>query len=178
MPNILAANRRTGSLDDWRVVSRPSPCSQPRATPSIAFFCGTIRCVRKNGAHRQRSALSAPSPTSCGRWTSRAPKDGRSRARYLDQIGRRQPEIWNQVAGHIQMRQPKDYDKAVSLLTDLHVLAVRRGQTVGFQTELEKIRQVHALGGSAAGQFLLRARKQVDKPASWAVAVPHFSKAL
>jgi aminoglycoside N3'-acetyltransferase len=48
-------------------------------------------------------------------------------------------EFWQ----HIQMRQPKDYDKAVSLLTDLHDLAVRRCQMVGFHTELEKIRQVH-----------------------------------
>jgi len=53
------------------------------------------------------------------------------------------------------MRQPKDYDKAVSLLTDLHDLAVRRGQTVGFQTELEKIRQVHA----AKESFLRRLTK-------------------
>ena len=74
----------------------------------------------------------------------RRAQDEANRARYLDQIGRRQPEIWNQVATHIQMRQPKNYDKAVSLLTDLHDLAVRRGQTVGFQTELEKIRQIHA----------------------------------
>ena len=82
-------------------------------------------------------------------------EDEANRARYLDQVGRRQPEIWNQVATHIQMRQPKDYDKAVSLLTDLHDLAVRRGQTVGFQTELEKIRQVHA----AKESFLRRLAK-------------------
>jgi hypothetical protein len=74
----------------------------------------------------------------------RRAKDEASRTRYLDQLGRRQPEIWRQVAAHIQTRQPKDYDKAVSLLSDLHDLAVRRGQTAGFQTELEKIRQVHA----------------------------------
>jgi uncharacterized Zn finger protein len=59
-------------------------------------------------------------------------------------LGRRQPEIWRQVAAHIQTRQPRDYDKAVSLLSDLHDLAVRRGQTAGFQTALAKIRQVHA----------------------------------
>jgi hypothetical protein len=82
-------------------------------------------------------------------------EDEANRARYVDQIGRRQPEIWNQVAAHIHMRQPKGYDKAVSLLTDLHDLAVRRGQTVGFQTELEKIRQVHA----AKESFLRRLAK-------------------
>ena len=85
----------------------------------------------------------------------RRAEDEASRTRYLDQLGRRQPEIWKQVATHIQLRQPKDYDKAVSLLTDLHDLAVRRGQTLGFQTELEKIREVHA----AKESFLRRLAK-------------------
>ncbi len=85
----------------------------------------------------------------------RRAQDEANRARYLDQIGRRHPEIWNQVAAHIQTRQPKDYDRAVSLLTDLHDHAVRRGQTAGFQTALEKIRQVHA----AKESFLRRLAK-------------------
>ncbi|MGA7322087.1 MAG: hypothetical protein WBW98_16385, partial [Candidatus Sulfotelmatobacter sp.] len=67
----------------------------------------------------------------------RRAEDEAIRTRYLDQLGRRQPEIWKRLATHIQMRQPKDYDKAVSLLTDLHDLAVRRGQTLGCQTELD-----------------------------------------
>ena len=64
-------------------------------------------------------------------------------------------EIWKQVAAHVQTRQTKDYDRAVSLLTDLHDLAVCRGQTAGFQTALEKIRQVHA----AKESFLRRLAK-------------------
>jgi hypothetical protein len=64
-------------------------------------------------------------------------------------------KIWNQVAAHIQTRQPKDYDRAVSLLADLHDHAVRGGQTAGFQTTLEKIRQVHA----AKESFLRRLAK-------------------
>jgi len=85
----------------------------------------------------------------------RSAEDLANRTRYLDQLGRRQLEIWKQVAAHIQTRQPKDYDRAVSLLTDLHDLSVRRGQTAGFQTALEKIRQVHA----AKESFLRRLAK-------------------
>jgi hypothetical protein len=85
----------------------------------------------------------------------RTAEDLANRARYLDQLGRRQLEIWKQVAAHVQTRQPKDYDRAVSLLTDLHDLAVCRGQTAGFQTALEKIRQVHA----AKESFLRRLAK-------------------
>jgi hypothetical protein len=40
----------------------------------------------------------------------------------------------------------------IEFLTDLHDLAVWRGQTAEFQTALEKIRQVHA----AKGSFLRR----------------------
>ena len=82
----------------------------------------------------------------------RKEEDLANRARYLDQLGRRQLEIWKQVAAHVQTRQPKDYDRAVSLLTDLHDLAVWRGQTAEFQAALEKIRQIHA----AKGSFLRR----------------------
>jgi hypothetical protein len=85
----------------------------------------------------------------------RRAEDLANRARYLDQLGRRQAEIWKQVAAHVQTRQPKDYDRAVSLLIDLHDLAVSRGRTAGFQTALEKIRQVHA----AKESFLRRLAK-------------------
>jgi hypothetical protein len=74
----------------------------------------------------------------------RRAEDEANRARYLDQLGRREPEIWEQVAVHILKRQPKDYARAVGLLTDLHDLAVRRGKRAKFQMELEKIRQTHA----------------------------------
>ena len=67
-----------------------------------------------------------------------------SRTRYLDQLSRREPEIWEEVAVHILKRQPNEYARAVGLLTDLHDLAVRRGKRAKFQMELEKIRQTHA----------------------------------
>src|SRR6267378_1394725 len=82
-------------------------------------------------------------------------EDLANRARYLEQLGRRQLEIWKQVAAHIQTRQPKDYERAVSLLADLHDLAVSRGRTDGFQRALVKIRQVHA----AKGSFMRRLAK-------------------
>ncbi|HET6179037.1 MAG TPA: hypothetical protein VFE61_19060 [Candidatus Sulfotelmatobacter sp.] len=87
--------------------------------------------------------------------TRRKAEDEANRTRYLDQLGRREPEIWKQVAVHILKRQPNDYAKAVGLLTDLHELAVRRGKMAIFQTELESIRQTHA----AKESFLRRLAK-------------------
>ena len=85
----------------------------------------------------------------------RKAEDEASRARYLDQLGRREPKIWEQVAVHILKRQPNDYARAVGLLTDLHDLAVRRGKRAKFQMELEQIRQTHA----AKESFLRRLAK-------------------
>ena len=58
----------------------------------------------------------------------RRAEDEASRTRYLDQLSRREPEIWKEVAVHILKRQPNEYARAVGLLTDLHDLAVRRGR--------------------------------------------------
>src|ERR1022692_556041 len=57
---------------------------------------------------------------------------------YLDQLEKRRETTWNQIAAHIQKRQPNEYDTAVSLLVDLHDLAVRKQQVSEFQSGLEK----------------------------------------
>ena len=87
--------------------------------------------------------------------TRRKAEDEANRTRYLDQLGRREPEIWEQVAVHILKRQPNEYAKAIGLLTDLHDLSVRRGKRAIFQRQLEKIRQTHA----AKESFLRRLDK-------------------
>jgi len=55
-----------------------------------------------------------------------------NRARHLEQLKHRAGATWNQIAAHIQKRQPNEYDKAVTLLTDLRDLAVRQGQMTAF----------------------------------------------
>lgn len=74
------------------------------------------------------------------------------RVRYLDELAKREQATWHQVAMHIQKRQPKEYDKAVRLLTDLRDLAVRQDREPKFQALLEKLRATH----SAKASFLDR----------------------
>jgi hypothetical protein len=85
----------------------------------------------------------------------RKAEDEARRAGYLDQLGKREAAAWNQIAAHIQERQPNEYDKAVTLLTDLRDVAVRRGRVPAFQSALEKLRQEH----SAKVSFLRRLAK-------------------
>jgi hypothetical protein len=87
--------------------------------------------------------------------TRRKAEEETNRARYLDQLGKREGETWNQVGAHIVKRQPNEYDKAVSLLTDLRDLAVRQGQAAAFQSALRELRREHA----AKGSFLRRLEK-------------------
>jgi hypothetical protein len=56
---------------------------------------------------------------------------------------------------NIQQRQPKDYERAVILLMDLHDLAVRQEDETGFQLTMEELRKTHA----AKGAFLRRLAK-------------------
>jgi len=82
-------------------------------------------------------------------------KDEADRTQYLNHLAKREDAVWSQVAAHIQKRQPKEYDRAVILLTDLRDLAVRRGHESVFQSALAKLRKTHA----AKDTFLRRLTK-------------------
>jgi hypothetical protein len=63
---------------------------------------------------------------------------------YLDHLAKRENTVWKQVEAYIEKRQPKDYDRAVLLLADLHDLAVRQEDETGFQLTMEELRKTHA----------------------------------
>ena len=65
------------------------------------------------------------------------------RAKHLDKIAGREPELWNEVENLILTKQPKSYDSAVGLLVDLRDLAARKGKTNEFQARLDAIRVAH-----------------------------------
>jgi hypothetical protein len=82
-------------------------------------------------------------------------KDEADRAVYLEGLAKREKAVWKQVEAYIQQRQPKDYERAVILLMDLHDLAVRQEDETGFQLTMEELRKTHA----AKGAFLRRLAK-------------------
>jgi hypothetical protein len=71
-------------------------------------------------------------------------KEEADRALFLDHLAKRENAVWKQVEAYIQKRQPKDYDRAVVLLVDLHDLAVRQGDETGFQLTMEELRKAHS----------------------------------
>jgi len=82
-------------------------------------------------------------------------KDAANRIEYLKQLAKRTNTVCKQVESYIQKRQPKDYDRAVILLTDLRDLALLQGSESGFQAVLENLRKTHA----AKETFLRRLAK-------------------
>jgi hypothetical protein len=82
-------------------------------------------------------------------------KEEADRAVYLEGLAKREKAVWKQVKAFIQRRQPKDYERAVILLVDLHDLALRQGDETGFQLTMEELCKTHATKGA----FLRRLAK-------------------
>jgi hypothetical protein len=78
-----------------------------------------------------------------------------ARAKHLDEIARREPELWARIDSLIATKQPNRYAEAVTLLLDLRDLAQRDGNERKFRMELEAICTAHARKPA----FLERLRK-------------------
>jgi hypothetical protein len=63
-----------------------------------------------------------------------------ARAKHLDEIAGKEPELWNQIETLIATKQPKNYDRAVELLVDLRDLAARKGKKEDFGSRLDALR--------------------------------------
>ena len=102
--------------------------------------------VRAEERERQLSAERA------AKAAQKKAREEAERAKYLDDLAKREGTVWKQVAALVEERKPKDYDRAILLLTDLHDLAIRRGREFAFDAALEKLRTAH----SSKSSFLRR----------------------
>jgi hypothetical protein len=57
----------------------------------------------------------------------RKAEDEANRASYLDQLGNREEATRNQIAAHIQKRQPDEYEKAMTPLIDCEMSRYGKG---------------------------------------------------
>jgi len=81
-------------------------------------------------------------------------KAAKARARYLDELARREQATWQKVEMLIQAKQPKKYDLAVTLLVDLRDLAARSKTDAKFQAALVTLRKCHVAKPSFLGRLL------------------------
>jgi FtsZ-interacting cell division protein YlmF len=67
-----------------------------------------------------------------------------ARAKHLDEIAGRQPQLWAQIDSLIATTKPKSYEQVISLLTDLRDLSQRVKKNNEFQRRVEAICAAHA----------------------------------
>jgi len=111
---------------------------------------GLLAAAREIGSQKARLAAER-------RAAERARQEqeaAKARARYLDELARREHAAWQKVEMIIQTKQPKKYDMAVSLLVDLRDLAARSRADAEFQTNLVTLRKSHAAKPSFLSRLL------------------------
>lgn len=76
-----------------------------------------------------------------------------ARAKYLDELVRREPATWREVEQLIATKRPKDYDRAVALLVDLRDVAERSGRTEEVAQRIRLLRERHSNKPSLLKRF-------------------------
>lgn len=66
-----------------------------------------------------------------------------ARNRYLDALSSREAKAWKDVDALIKLKQPKKYDEAVQLLTDLREIGVREGRENEVLSRIRQLRDSH-----------------------------------
>lgn len=65
------------------------------------------------------------------------------REKYLNELAKREDQVWKQIDEFIDTKRPSDYDSAVQLLVDLRDLGIKKGKKKSFLERLEGIREKH-----------------------------------
>ena len=65
-------------------------------------------------------------------------------AAHLNSLVGKEEQVWRTIEETIAKRQPKEYDRAVELLTDLRDLAARTGNTEAVTQKIRQLRERHA----------------------------------
>jgi hypothetical protein len=74
-------------------------------------------------------------------------------ARHLDELATRQEAAWKRADALIETKNPRDYDTAVTLLSDLRALAERQGDKATFTSRFLSLREQHQRKPSLQERF-------------------------
>ena len=67
-----------------------------------------------------------------------------ARDRYLAVLAKRVPQAWQRIDALIATKRPRDYEAAVTLLSDLRDLGERHGRAIQFAKRVSQLREAHA----------------------------------
>jgi hypothetical protein len=97
-----------------------------------------LRAKEQAGDERRRIAAEKAARQKAEREQAAA----RARAMHLHQLAGKEPVLWKKVESLIATKQPKSYEQAMELLTDLRDLAAQKDE-LGFRRHVEALRAAH-----------------------------------
>jgi hypothetical protein len=104
----------------------------------------TVGKLRQAAEARTEERLQAEARKRAAAAARREREAALARAKHLDEVARREPELWARIDGLIATKQPNRYAEAVTLLVDLRDLAQREGNERKFRMALEALCTAHA----------------------------------
>ncbi len=123
--------------------ARPEPNSQRRTVAQLLAARDALVKEKNRKAAEQAARERA----------RREREQAEARAKYLDDLARREPATWREVDDLIATKRPKDYDRAVTLLVDLRDLAGRSGRTAEAEARILGLRERHSNKPSLLKRF-------------------------
>ena len=119
------------------------PADGPRTVGELLTAAETV-WTRRQEATRKREAAER---------RRREQQAAAARAKRLEVLAHNPAKVWKQVDALIESRRPKEYDAAVTLLEDLHALAVRDNDLAGFAERMSRLRERNTRRPSLIGRF-------------------------
>ncbi len=123
--------------------ARPAPDAERRTVAQLLAARGALVEAKKRKEAERATRERA----------RREREQAEARAKYLDDLARREPATWREVEELIATKRPKDYDRAVTLLVDLRDLAGRSGRTAEAEERIQGLRQRHSNKPSLLKRF-------------------------
>jgi len=119
-------------IEQW-IAALPDAKETPRTVHDL-LGAAEERTEKRRREETQRAAAEE---------ARRKQKAAEERDRYLDNLARREPMIWEQVEMLISTKQPSRYDDAVKLLCDLRDLALRDSRVSEVEARLLRLYEAH-----------------------------------
>ena len=120
-----------------RRLSTPSPEPQPRDEPRTV--ADLTAAARTRAADRERRAAEQRANAAAARQKAAAA----ARSRHLDALAAEGESAWQRVDTLIRATKPKEYDQAVTLLTDLRDVAARENRPEDADQRVRRIRATY-----------------------------------
>lgn len=118
-----------------RTISSPSGTAAGRRTVADLLAAAERRAEERRRREAEHTARER---------ARREREAAEARERHLASLAKREAEAWREVEALIATKQPARYDVAVTLLKDLHDVAVRAGRQDEVEARLRHLREQHA----------------------------------